>query len=180
MRHVVAGMVVAVLSASVGTVAQEQTADCQFKLRQVKDAAKPIGPEEVVSRARILPQPDSPIVITKADFSGSQLNVVPGSFQWRPAVTLELLNVSDQPVSDVRTWVMLRSHDLSGVGDGGRWQPTLAPGARAQVVVRGGKGKGGFQGDVFVDVLIEAVTFEGCVYRPSQAIRTGVAASRWP
>jgi hypothetical protein len=179
MRHVLAGMVVAVLSASVGTVAQGQTADCQFNLQRTNDAAKPTGPEEVVSRARILPQPDSPVVITKADFSGSQLHVVPGSFQWQANVTLELLNVSDKPVSNVRTWVLVRSQDLSGVGDGERWQPTLEPGARARVVVRGGKGQGGFRGDdVSVDVLIEAVTFEGCVYRPSQAIRTVVAGSR--
>jgi hypothetical protein len=179
MRHLWAGMVVAVLSASVGTVAQGQAADCQFKLQRANAASKPTGPEEVVSRARILPQPDSPIVITKADFSGSRLDVVPGSFQWQPNFTLELLNVSDKPVSNVRTSVQVRSQDLSGVGDGGRWEPTLEPGARARVVVRGGRGHGGFRGDdVSVDILIEAVTLEGCVYRPSQAIPTVIAASR--
>jgi hypothetical protein len=118
-------------------------------------------------------------VITTADFSGSRLNVVPGSFQWQPSFTLELLNVSDKSVSNVRTSVQVRAQDLSGVGDGGRWEPTIEPGARARVVVRGGKGRGSFHGDdVSVDVLIEAVTFEGCVYRPSQAIPTVAAAGR--
>jgi len=179
MRQALPGVIVAAFFAGVAATAEAQLADCGFTVQPHNVSVTPTGPADLTSRARIVPQPDSPIVITRVDFTGSTLDVSPGYFRWQPAYSLELLNVSDRPISTAQTFVYVRSSTLSGVGNGWKLERTLAPGARAEIKATGGAGRGGFKGDdVFVDIVIESVTFEGCVYRPSQALRTTAASSR--
>jgi hypothetical protein len=173
MRQTVIGLIIgAVLAGMAPSVeAQEPVSGCGFVLAASAIPVTPAGPEEVTSRVRIIAQPDSPVAVTKVDFTGSKLDVVPGFFQWQPTYTLEVINRSNKPISNLLASVYVHSSTLSGVGDGGRWDQMLAPGARAELKVRGGRGHGGFRGeDVSVDVLIESVTFDGCTYRPSQAL----------
>ena len=179
MRQALPGVIVAAFFAGIAPTAEAQLADCRFTVQPHNVSVTPTGPEDLTARARIIPQPDSPVVITKVDFTGSTLDVSPGYFRWKPAYSLEVLNVSDKPIITVQTFVHVRSSSLSGVGNGWKWERTLAPGARAEIKAHGGVGRGGFSGDdVFVDILIESVTFDGCVYRPSQALRTTVASNR--
>jgi len=180
MRRVPTIVIVVALSTWVTAGAAPQAGDCQFqRARVVSGPTTPAGPADVVSRTRILPQPDSPVVITSLDFSGSRLNVVPGFFEWQPNYSLQLMNVSDKLITDVRAAVHIRARDLSGVGEGPRWERTLAPGQRAVIAGHGGTGHGGFRGDdVTVDAFIESVTFDGCIYRPSQAIPVAAGVTR--
>lgn len=56
---------------------------CEFAIvHQVPGAAALRGPEEIVTRVRLLRQPDSPIVITAADFTEMRLDVAFGRYNW--------------------------------------------------------------------------------------------------
>ena len=94
-----------------------------------------------------------------------------GAFHWRPKAALEIRNVSDQPVTDVRLTVFAGAGPHSGVGDGSRTAGPLAPGETAVVRLGGGSGSGGAPGDeLAIDLVVESVRVGACEYRPSQSV----------
>jgi hypothetical protein len=135
-----------------------------------REAPRLTGPEEITSRVRFLRQPDSPVSVTAIDFSKTKLMASTGSFDWTGSYALEIENVSDRPLRNMRAMVFVRDSHLSGVGSGVHFDEVLLPGARVRLLGNArGQGSGGV-GDLTIDVLIESLRWEGCEYRPSQSI----------
>lgn len=149
---------------------------CEFAIvHQVPGAAALRGPEDIVTRVRLLRQPDSPIVIAAADFTEMRLDVAPGRYNWEGPHSIEILNVSDRPVHDIHFGAFIRWAGTSG-GSGhgiGMWwyQQALAPGQRVTVARKGGgeTGTSPRGDDVTVDVGVTSVRIGQCQLRP-----------RWP
>ena len=140
-------------------------------VRPLVDGPRLRGPDEITSRLRIVRQPDSPATVTAIDFSKTTLTVSPGYFEWQGSYTLEIANISDRPLREIRATVYVRFENLSGIGNGVHFDEIVAPGARLQLVGRAsGHGTSPASRDVTVDVVVESVRWDGCVYRPSQAI----------
>src|SRR5687768_14410860 len=78
---------------------------CNFIRSGNAPPVTPIGANDLVQRVRMSAQPDSPVAITLLDFSETNLVVGSGSYQKAGRFTLEVLNVSDRPVSRVRATV---------------------------------------------------------------------------
>jgi len=171
MLYTFAALLAATLNAGTQVGPASPGAICQVPLIRPNSGAPSVtGPEDVTSRVRILRQPDSPISVTAIDFSAATLTTSPGYFDWQGPYTIEMVNVSDRPLRNIRATVYVRSGNLSGVGSGVLVDQVLAPGARLQLVGKG-SGHGTFHGgDVTVDVVVDSVRWDGCEYRPSQAI----------
>ena len=151
---------------------------CEFAIvHQVPGAAALRGPEEIVTRVRLLRQPDSPIVITAADFTGMRLDVASGRYNWEGPHSMEILNVSDRPVHDIHFGAFIRWAGTSGGSDHGigmwRYQQALAPGQHVTVARKGGgeTGTSPRGDDVTVDLSVTSVTIGQCQFRPSLALR---------
>jgi hypothetical protein len=130
------------------------------------------GPDDVISRLLILEQPDSPVFVAGADFSGFQLNASDGYVSYEGPYTVDIVNRSDKTVHAVHVVMRVRNA-LAGGGNGRTLDRALAPGERATIVVNGGPGRstGSFTSDeVRVVVNVEVLRFDLCEYRPSQAI----------
>jgi hypothetical protein len=175
MHQLLAALASAVVAVtSVQDPAAQPTDPCRFRV--VSRPQRPVhqtGPEELASRLRVLLQPDSPVVVTGIDLTASRLTTVPGFFEWQGGYAVDVLNIADRPVRRIHVMVKVRFEELSGIGGGVTWDETVAPGQQVRLVSRrGGSGHGVRPGgqDVTVDVAVESVTFDGCEYRPSQAI----------
>ena len=150
---------------------------CEFVIvHQVPGAAAIRGPEEIVTRVRLLRQPDSPIVITAADFTEMRLDVVPGRYNWEGPHSMEILNVSDRPVHDIHFGAFISWVGTSGGSDQGigmwRYQQALAPGQRVTVARKGGgeTGTSPRGDDVTVDLRVTSVRIGQCEFRLSLAL----------
>ena len=150
---------------------------CEFAIvHQVPEAFALTGPDEIVTRVRLFRQPDSPIVITAADFSEMRLDVAPGRYNWEGPHSMEILNVSDRPVHDIHFGAFITWAGTSGGSDHGigRWQylQALAPGQRVTVVRKGGGESGSSPrgNDVTVDLSVKSVSIGECQFRHALAL----------
>ena len=83
MRQTVVGLITGAVLVGIAPSVEAQVPGCGFALASATMPVTPAGPEEVTSRVRIIAQPDSPVAVTKVDFTGSKLNVAPGFFHAR-------------------------------------------------------------------------------------------------
>lgn len=150
---------------------------CEFAIvHQVPGTAALEGPEEIVTRVRLLRQPDSPIVIAAADFTKMRLDVAPGRYNWEGPHNIEILNVSDRPVHDIHFGAFIRwagTAEGSNHGIGMWWYAqALAPGQHVTVARRGGgeTGTSPRGDDVTVDVGVRSARIGQCQLRPSLAL----------
>ena len=154
--------------------ASSTLAPCSFAITHPAPTSVPVRGDEVfTSRLRIIHQPDSPVVVTAVDFHDSELDVSPVSYLWkRRNITLELMNISDQTITNIRTWVRVNWASGGGGGHGNRLREPLAPGARAVLEIRGGSGRGTVpeSSDLTVDVVIDSMNIGTCLFQPSQRI----------
>jgi hypothetical protein len=101
MKRLAAFMAAVWLMAQAGSGAQSpQIASCAFVLAHAAAGTAVIGPDEVLSRLHIMTQPDSPIEIPRADFTGTQLVVTGNNYtiQQNSSPTLDVRNRSDQSI----------------------------------------------------------------------------------
>jgi hypothetical protein len=142
---------------------------CPFVLTGAQPTLRTAGPSEIVARIRTPGQAESPVQIIGADFTGSSLWLASGSFEWHPRYALEVQNVSDQPVTDVRVRVLLQRTPGSSVGNESKAVGPLVPGGR-MTLSGTGSGRGSFPSDdLTVELVVESVRIGSCEYRPSQS-----------
>jgi hypothetical protein len=163
-----------IFMACMGVTAAQETAGseaCEFAIRGSEGDPVIAGPEEVVSIARVLRQPDSPIVVRSVDFEGTFLWVGDGEYSWEPRAKVLLRNQSDRVVENFEVFVFLMDEgggggvtkQLRGVQPEG-----LRPQAEVEMVLRAGRGHGGSKANgVHLMVGVEWVQLKACRYSPS-------------
>ena len=145
-------------------------AECRFALRAQPPTAVIEGPEAITSRVRFVAQPDSPVAITRVDFGGANLMVAGEWFVFDKGYAVELINLTDEPLSNIQVRVHIRSRH-GGAGGGPVLKGPLAPGQSASLRMSGGRAQGTApMADVRVLVGVESVDFADCVYKPSQVL----------
>ena len=145
---------------------------CEFSITEAAPDVAVRGPEDIVSRLRFITQPGSPVVVTAIDFGKSTLSASETSYQSAIHYSVEVMNVSDRPVSDVRVTVQTRwLNGMGGGGSGTRPSTSFGPGERI-VLTAGSRGGGGGPkpSALMVDVWIESLKVGGCAFRPPQLI----------
>lgn len=143
---------------------------CTFSMAQSAPDVVVKGPDDILSRLRIIRQPDSPVVVAAVDLTEMDLVASTTSYSVTGSKVVELLNVSDRRVSDVRVTVWTRWSAFAGGGHSSR-VAEIGPGERAVVRIGGrGQGTAGKESNLTVDVLIDSLKIGDCVYKPSQLI----------
>lgn len=152
---------------------------CTFSVGENVTAPTLVGPEEITSRIRVLTQPDSPVAVSRLDFSDAELVVAGEYFTFSKEYAIELVNLSDQPVRDTIVMVHVMTKD-GGAGGGVGRRMTIAPGRRARISrVSSGLAQGTAPRDeVTLLVGIQSVEFDDCVYKPAMALPTKVFLGR--
>ncbi len=170
MRFALALAVVVVVRVS----AQSPTplARCGFTLASPSGTTTS-GPQELVGRLFVVPQPDSPVEITAIDLSMMTVTIAGSSYRVNrgSSYAVSLHNRSEQPVYEVEGIVGFRPAEQAGEsGSGWNWKGTLLPGETVQTVVRGGGGTGsGGDADIVLSAVVHRVRFKECTYLPSRS-----------
>jgi hypothetical protein len=160
---------------------------CQFTTTAPSGAPTIVGPNDVTSRLHVIDQPDSPVEIVSADFTGTQLVVEEGtitrSYSFQHRAVVEVRNRSDRAIE--RIYVSVMPGVCEGVGPRPRdsWTGNLPPGdtTRIQLGTGSGGGSGSFgasMGPLLVWAWIERVDFGSCVYRPAQVVPKELCEAR--
>jgi hypothetical protein len=147
---------------------------CAFELVQRVGQAEVLGSPELVSRTRVLEQPDSPVAILRVDVSNLKLNLAGPAHDHDGEFRIQVQNVSNRVINSAT--VMLRYWiGRGGGGSGPAWRQPLAPRA---VVWLSAKSRGSgvrpgaeLERDLEFRLVVESVEFGGCVYKPAQAHR---------
>jgi hypothetical protein len=158
---------------------QAQEPLCRFTTTAPSGAPTMVAPDDLKSRLHVIAQPESPVEIVSADFTGTQLLIEEGaiarnySFQQRAVV--EVRNRSDQAIERIDVGVM--AGVCQGVGPRPRqsWTGSLLPGETTRIQLGSGSGGGSGSagsgtGPLLVWTWVERVDFGSCAYRPAQAV----------
>ncbi len=142
---------------------------CDFKVIQPRPSVAPVvGPSEIVARTRIAHDDAAPLVVSAVDFSEIDFVTTPGFYSWRGPHTVEVLNVSDRPITDVVVWVYVGVPQQAFGGKGVRFDKVLRPGERVRLSSRSSRGHGyTVEGEAVVDVVMVSAHMDGCDYLPS-------------
>jgi hypothetical protein len=171
------------MSGSVAT--QDQSGACRFTSTPPSGAPAIVAPDEVKSRLQLIAQPDSPVDIVSADFTGTRLMVEPGqmftNYSFQPKTVFEVRNRSDQAIARVDIGVRAGGCDDTMIrpaqfmralrllpGETGRIEPV-----NMRLDVRGALN--GLPLKVWT--WIDRVDFGTCIYQPVQKFPEDVCAS---
>lgn len=142
---------------------------CHFAVSRQSQPPEIHGPEEIVSRARVLIQPDSPVALLSVDLSPMTLTVGGAWFERSGGYSALIKNVSDRVLTQVAIFVRIRGKN-GHIGSGAHWNTPLQPGETTRLVARTGRGNGTApDGEVEVVTYVDSVETSGCVYKPSQS-----------
>ena len=154
---------------------QEQ---CRFSVGAERPQATSRGPDEMVRVIKVVDQPDSPLAITTLDLSGLALRASLSQYTLEGTINVELMNISDTPVSRVelsraagwRDGFSSARYSFGGV---------LAPGERRVYTLSGrSRGGTGFPGELTVVVGIEAAWIDDCRHEPAVTVASVMRAPR--
>jgi hypothetical protein len=144
---------------------------CEFNV--VQQVGRPLvaGPPELVSRVRVLDQPGSPIAILMVDVSGTHITVEKDRSRHESKYVVDVQNVSDRPLSNVRVHVNIQVGNSGGGGAGG-FPAQLLPGQTVRIAGSGGgSGQSSLMSrnpEIGIVVFVGEVEFDGCAYTPAQ------------
>lgn len=158
------------LTGSLSWAEQEEQA-CKFSVRGEPSKPTVTGPADVVSRIRMLDQPESPIEIASLDLEGTVLSFAHGRLYEQFCTKLKVRNRSDRVIQKA----MIMIHGVfTPPGSGGfvgteLFIKELTPGKETELVSCPERGtSGSASNDNFsLLVTVESVDFPGCRYFPS-------------
>ena len=177
MKLTIACTAIALLVLGAALSAQQKTEDgCNFALSGTPVKPNITGPEEILAMAHVVDQPDSPVEIVSADFTGSFVAISNEQFTERLDCSIKVRNRSDRAV---RSFNAITGFTPGGVGipafsgfGATSDQPqgrSLIPGEELEIKACGGGGNGGAPGNrVRLLVAVENVALNGCLYIPSR------------
>ena len=144
---------------------------CAFTVAGTAELPEVIGPESLVARTRVVLQPDSPIRIQHVDVSKVSLNIRATNAVHSGEVVVRVQNVGDRVVNEAMVSVFYWS-GRGGSGQMPSLASPLAPGETRQLQARGSgitsrlpdEPDSAFE----IRIFVESVTFDDCLYKPSQ------------
>jgi hypothetical protein len=122
------------------------------------------GPANITKRVDFIPQEDAPIRIAGIDFSRASRST---GGQFTAKYSLEVENVTNEPVTMVHPWVQLLSHGRPVGRAGGPFaRKSLAPGERLLIdAFEDDRAVGGpMDDDTRIQVSISLVAFGACMW----------------
>jgi hypothetical protein len=134
------------------------------------------GSVEVLRAFRIVDQPDLPLAIISLDVSRVTLGTATGKSTMSGPISVELMNISDVPVTRVEIGQAAGWRDSS---ISGRWSfgTRLAPGERRSFTLSVRSGRS-LPDDLTTLIGVDAVLLEQCRYEPSLTPASAVWAQR--
>ena len=152
----------------VGIQDQTPTPSCKFAISGTADAAPTVlGDEDLISRFKAVPQPNSPVQIEEVDLRKFRVLVAGSSYRQEAGVYgVRFRNRSDAVITEVRGSVNVMI-GLPGNSTGAAWvwRGTLMPDNTVEIMQRSGGGAGtASEGDVFVTATIDSVKSSACTY----------------
>jgi len=158
-------------------------ASCKFTVSDV-EPAKPVitGPDDVVKLVHVIEQPDSPVEILSADFSGTSVSISQGQKTHKDCWTIRIRNRSKRLIVDLSLITRVMDSSREGAGIVPRARQGLAPGQEVELRNCGSGGSGGARDNqVRLIVGVEWVRFDGCEYFPSRRIPSSLGMRPyWP
>jgi len=147
---------------------------CAFTVAADGRAPEIVGPPEIVARARVVAQPDSPLVIRRVDLSDFVLLIGGSGVDYEGFYTMDVQNVSNRVIEDIRAGMSLWD-EHRGATSGPRLKAPLAPGETVRLRTGGGRGGSVHPGESREDTVrllfvVESVQLPGCFLKPAQAI----------
>jgi hypothetical protein len=148
---------------------QQQRDECGFTLQGEPTKPTITGPDDIVPLVYVVAQPDSPIEVLSADFTGTSLSVSNEQYSFRSCAKVSVHNRSDRPVQGFQVQDSIGPHlPTLGFRFPGLRSSPLAPGQTAEINFCGGGGHGGAPGNrVSVFVFVSSIDWGGCLYQPS-------------
>jgi hypothetical protein len=145
---------------------------CAFRLFKPPTRLSLVGSPDLVRRARVLPQPDSPVAVLSVDLSQLVLTTGGSSYDYDGKFGIQIRNVSDRVIKSAMVSLLFWS-ELEGGGRHTGLNHALAPGDAAWLA-GGGNGYAWRLGhdmdeNLELRVAVESVEIDGCIYRPAQA-----------
>jgi hypothetical protein len=129
------------------------------------------GPHDVVSRTRVLDQPDSPLRILRVDLDGTKLMGGESVLEVEKVVAVTVRNASDRTIDHAEIAVAVRTAD-GEIGGGPRLTRPLAAGATTRLSMGASRGRiMTFGPGPAVEFLVSVKTAgaQECVYHQSKA-----------
>lgn len=143
---------------------------CQFSLMRESTPTQILAGDSITVPIRVLTQPDSPVIVTRADLRHISVTAGSSGFTQRADGTsfVDIRNISDRLVTRVDIAVQTRSRD-GYAGNIITSEIPIEPDGSAHIDFRMGTGSGTVQNGVAEFVLfVESVEIAGCRYRYSQ------------
>ena len=161
-----------------------QTTACPFTTTSPSSPPAIVAPDELKNRVHVIAQPDSPVDIVSADFTGSRLTIEEGptfrDWGYQQKAVFVVRNRSDQAIARVDIGVRAGACSDSAPRPP-QWRPLrLLPAATGRVEASGAtfSERGGLKVlALMVWTWIEQVDFGSCVYRPAQQMPEDPCAS---
>lgn len=158
---------------------QAQEPLCRFTTTPPSGAPTMVAPDDLKSRLHVIAQPESPVEIVSADFTGTQLLIEEGAiarnYSFQQRAVIEVRNRSDQTIERIDLGVMAGLCQGAGARPRQSWTGRLLPGEMTRIQLGGGSGSGSGSsgpgtGPLLVWAWVERVDFGSCAYRPAQAV----------
>ncbi len=171
-----AGISLAAFGASLATPQQRAANACNFKVSETTTQPTITGPDDVVAIAHVVEQPDSPVEILSADFTGSFVSISSESVSYELHCSIKVRNRSDQMIRGLSIANELRPANLRIFAGSGfvaipdtRNGWSLAPGDEVEVKNCGTHRHAEAPNNrVVLLVAVDGVEMKDCTYMPSR------------
>jgi hypothetical protein len=152
-------------------VTRKASGACRSTIAPLQGEPTVLASTDLAPRVRIMPQPDSPVAIVRADLRRMTVSGSGPDFSSSGDFSVDVQNVSDRVIASVTVRVAIQRSDLTGVGSRTTLKTPLRPGDIATVKGHAGSSESRAPrdaGDPLVHVLVDAVDVGDCIYEPAR------------
>jgi hypothetical protein len=144
---------------------RQSSPPCTFNVVHAVTPPRVNEPATVLARSLVLPQPGSPVVIESLDLAGTEFSLERGQMSFTLHWAIELQNVSDVPVNNVKVLAhFLHALPRNGTVEG-QSPIALRPGERTRITWEGrGSASPVSPQEAFLFAFVDSVQFGNCTY----------------
>jgi hypothetical protein len=154
-------------------LAPQSLPPCLFNVVHAVTPPRITGPATVLGRSQVFPQPGSPVVIESLDLAGTEFTLERGQMSFTVHWAIELKNVSDVPVTNVKFVAHFLPVLPRGGNVEGQSQIALRPGERTRITWEGRGSAGPVPAEeALLVAFVDSVQFGNCTYTAARALPT--------